>query len=200
MTRHAIPYSYVSNGIVRGPSWGGSSQGVVGGGEILQVTDGYAANCLYNHPNFPDGFLRTSAHQLAQYLITYLNGGSLNGTHILAEESIQQMLRPLNVEMRSNGIEFGQSLVWFELDVVWGHSGGDPGINTLLSFKPFSGDGVVVRNESDIECVFQCHLLRIISRQSRTQPLVRCGPASEETSNKDQRREDEGLIHPTFPI
>ena len=145
--RHAIPYSYVSDGEIRGPDWGGTEQGVVGGNGVPLVSNGYAANCLYNHPNFPDGFLRTSVHQLAKYQIAYLNGGSFGGRRILSEESIREMLT-LQIPITDNE-ESVQGLVWWSREMpngerVWQHSGGDPGINTLFYFHPLSGRGVIV--------------------------------------------------------
>jgi CubicO group peptidase (beta-lactamase class C family) len=141
---HAIPYSYTSRGVVRGPSWGGSEQGVIGGSKETMVANGYAANCFYNHPNYPDGFLRTSVHQLTQYLLAYLNDGSINGRRILAGGTIREMLRPQYREVDSNLPKLRQGLVWHEHGGVWGHSGGDPGINTLLNFNPSSGNGFII--------------------------------------------------------
>ena len=146
--RHAIPYTYVSNGRVRGPSWGGTEQGVVGGGVATPTSHGYAANCLYNHPNFPDGFLRTSVNQLGRYALAYLNGGAFEGARILKKDTVDQMLHPIFTAADEEG-EYGQGLVWYERvlsngEHVWGHSGGDPGINTRLEFKRDSGHGVIV--------------------------------------------------------
>ncbi len=148
MSRHAIPYSYVSDGEIRGPAWGGSQQGVVGGGGAQPVANGYAANCLYNHPNFPDGFLRTSVRQLADYQIAYLSGGSVGGREIVSERSIQEMLTPRLTTTR-RGQRRGQGLVWWSQylssgELVWRHTGGDPGINTLFDFQPSTGRGVIV--------------------------------------------------------
>jgi CubicO group peptidase (beta-lactamase class C family) len=144
IAHHAVPYSYVTRGVVRGPSWGGSAQGVIGASEQTLVADGYAANCLYNHPNYPDGFLRTSVHQLAHYLLAYVDNGSLKGRRILAEGTVAEMLRPLYPEVDPNIRGLRQGLVWHGHDGVWGHSGGDPGINTLLNFNPSSGSGVII--------------------------------------------------------
>jgi CubicO group peptidase (beta-lactamase class C family) len=146
-SRHAVPYSYVTNGEIRGPDWGGTAQGVLGAEDGAVVPDGYAANCLYNHPNFSDGFLRTSVHQLAKYQLAYLNGGALDGKRILSESSVQEMLSPLFPDPDYPGYE--QGLVWWrrELpsrDFVWEHSGSDPCINTILCFDPSSGHGVIL--------------------------------------------------------
>jgi CubicO group peptidase (beta-lactamase class C family) len=123
---------------------GGSAQGVIGGSKETMVANGYAANCLYNHPNYPDGFLRTSVHQLTQYLLAYLNDGSINGRRILAGGTIREMLQPQYPEVDSNLRKLRQGLVWHEHGGVWGHSGGDPGINTLLNFSPSSGNGFII--------------------------------------------------------
>ena len=146
-SRHAIPYSYVTNDEIRGPTWGGTAQRVVGAENGAVVSNGHAPNCLYNHPNFPDGFLRTSVHQLAKYQLAYLNGGALDGKRILSESSVREMLSPLFPTPDRPGLE--QGLVWWrrELpsgDFVWEHAGGDPGINTIFSFDPSSGHGVIV--------------------------------------------------------
>lgn len=146
-SRHAIPYSYVTNGEIRGPDWGGTAQGVVGADDGAVASDGYAANCLYNHPNFPDGFLRTSVFQLAKYQLAYINGGALDGRRILSESSVREMLSPPFPNPDRSGFE--QGLVWWrrELpsgDFVWEQAGSDPGINTIFSFDPSSGHGVII--------------------------------------------------------
>jgi len=146
-TRHAIPYSHVSGGEIRGPEWGGSVLGVISDHDEPPVSNGYVANCLYNHPNFPDGFLRSSIHQLARYQIAYLNGGSLGGDRILSEASVGEMLTP---QVAGAGDENkGQGLVWYSHELsngerIWRHSGGDPGVSTLFDFQPSSGHGVIV--------------------------------------------------------
>jgi hypothetical protein len=140
--RQAIPYSYISGGSVRGPSPGGSPLGVIGVGGTQLAADGYAPNCLYNHPNFPDGFLRTSVRQLSKYLIAYLSNGSLNGRRILSQDSIDEMLR----SRYAASAAVNQGLVWTERVSTgrWGHNGSDPGVNTLLSFVRSSGRGVII--------------------------------------------------------
>ncbi|MGH9894991.1 MAG: serine hydrolase domain-containing protein, partial [bacterium] len=68
-SRHVTPYTYVAQGTARGPSWGGVPLGVIRSpGSQEKPKPGFNANCLYNHPNFPDGFLRTSVNQLSRYL------------------------------------------------------------------------------------------------------------------------------------
>jgi len=116
---------------------------------VSPVYNGYAANCLYNHPNFPDGFLRTSVHQLARYQIAYLSSGSIDDQRILSEASIREMLTPQMTAPESDNGENGRGLVWRSRELsngerVWRHTGGDPGINTRFEFHPPSGRGVIV--------------------------------------------------------
>ncbi|MFQ5791117.1 MAG: serine hydrolase domain-containing protein [Acidobacteriota bacterium] len=143
-SKHAVPYTYVSDGHARGPSWGGLELGSIqeggpSGGRIEK--DGYTPNCLYNHPNFPDGFLRTSVNQLTRYMLAYLNGGSYQGKRVLEESSIRNMLT----------VHFGESggLCWFarrlgDGELFWGHGGSDPGVNTRIDFRSADGLGAIV--------------------------------------------------------
>lgn len=144
LTTHAVPYTWVENGKPRGPSWGGRPLGVIRESgpsrENVGVTEGFVANCFYNHPNFPDGFLRCSVNQLCQYVRSYLNKGVYERQRILQEETIQTMLTKRNLNC---------GLCWWENrlangDTVWGHLGNDPGINNLLMFNPQNGTGTVI--------------------------------------------------------
>ena len=135
-SQHARPYTLVEGGEARGPSWGGVPLGVIGESRRPgDLADGFHANCLYNHPNFPDGFLRTSIRQISRYLRAYLNGGSLNGARILEESTVQEMLR----EQLVHGSRV-QGLTWYasrseEHELYWGHGGSDPGINTDVRLR-----------------------------------------------------------------
>jgi CubicO group peptidase (beta-lactamase class C family) len=144
--RHAVPYSWVSSGKVRGPNWGGIPQGVVGPERTAtpaDVKDGYEANCLYNHPNYPDGFLRTSVAQLARYSQMYLNLGGFEKKRLLKEETVREMLTPQRTEKTRV-----QGLTWYGFGagerLAWGHSGGDPGINTDVRFRLSDGVAAIV--------------------------------------------------------
>lgn len=144
ISTHAVPYTWVEGGKPRGPSWGGRPLGVIGEGgpswENVAAPDGYVPNCFYNHPNFPDGFLRCSANQLSKYMRCYLNKGVYDGKRILQDNTIQTMLTKRNLTC---------GLCWWEYklsngDIVWGHTGSDPGINNLLMFNPKNGTGTVI--------------------------------------------------------
>jgi CubicO group peptidase (beta-lactamase class C family) len=131
-SQHSVPYTYVSGGDARGPSWGGIPLGVISseGPGAPTIESGYEANCLYNHPNFPDGFLRTSVRQLSRAARAYLNGGMLDGKRILQEGTVRGAFST-NV-MEGQRI---QGLTWYAYNrvrgqIAWGHGGSDPGVNT----------------------------------------------------------------------
>ena len=132
-SKQAVPYTWRTDGELRGPTWGGEPQGVIGEGAAV---DGFLANCLYNHPNYPDGFLRTSVRQLSRYLMAYLD----NGAAILKPETVDEMLRVHSEEI--------WGLSWYVRDVsgrqFWGHGGADPGVNTRIDLNREDGVGAIV--------------------------------------------------------
>jgi CubicO group peptidase (beta-lactamase class C family) len=138
VSRHVVPYTFVENGNVRSPTWGGRPLGVIleGSGATVPEGDGHHASCAYNHPNFPDGFLRTSVRQLSWFARAYLNRGTLDGRRILEESTVEEMLHTQRVEETRN-----QGLTWYSGGEirgreVWGHGGSDPGINTDIRLIP----------------------------------------------------------------
>ncbi|MFT5142202.1 MAG: CubicO group peptidase (beta-lactamase class C family) [Rhodothermales bacterium] len=138
-SRHAVPYTWVEDGVARGPTWGGEAQGAIGvdGPSGTRIEgQGYTSNCLYNHPNYPDGFLRTSVRQLASFGACYLRGGS----PILEPKTIKTML-----SLRSDNIRgLGWDTRRVESGVLWGHGGADPGVNTRIDLDPEQGIGAIV--------------------------------------------------------
>jgi len=140
LSKHAIPYTWFEGGKARAPTWGGESLGVIGG---KMGTAGYVANCLYNHPNYSDGFLRTSVRQLALYVNAYLR----NGDPILKPETVDTMLR-----VHANKI---WGLCWFMRSIngrtFWGHDGADPGVNTIMEFNPGENVGAIIFSNTYID-------------------------------------------------
>lgn len=149
--RHAIPYSWVSGGQVRGPSWGGLPPAVIGDPAAAGRADGeYAANCLYNHPNFPDGFLRSSVHQLVNYARAYLDAARGGERPLLQAQTIGQMFR---IESGDDSRVMG--LCWNAQlrngrELLWGHGGSDPGINANLRLRFADGVAAVVLMNTNV--------------------------------------------------
>ncbi len=97
----------------------------------------------YGYPDYPDGQLRSSAADMARYLLAYDLGGELDGVRILSADSVDQMFtrQILDVEPYQGlfwywSTEYGGPLV--------GHDGGDYGVATSLYLDPESGVGTVV--------------------------------------------------------
>ena len=100
----------------------------------------FLPHCLYSFPNYPDGLVRTSLNQLSHFLTAYINNGEYEGKRILKEEAVKLMLSDQH---------FGRALCWNSYDLdkrgkLWGHGGGDPGINTLMLFRETDKVGVIV--------------------------------------------------------
>ena len=77
---------------------------------------------------------------LSRFLRAYMNEGILEGQRILKRETVASMLSRQH---------YGRGLCWFPVmrnsdQIVWGHTGGDPGIATQMQFFQKEGVGVIV--------------------------------------------------------
>jgi CubicO group peptidase (beta-lactamase class C family) len=153
MKRHLTPYTWVEDGKPRGPTWGGLPQGVIredGPTFGRTLENGYQPNCPYNHPNFPDGFLRSSLNGLSRYLRAYLAGGAFEGGRILKPETIAEMLTVQTTSAKGRN----QGLTWYADEKIggalsWGHGGNDPGINTDVRMLPEKGLAAIVMTNTN---------------------------------------------------
>jgi CubicO group peptidase (beta-lactamase class C family) len=95
-------------------------------------------------PTFPDGLLRTSAPQLARFLLMFMQFGELDGTRILSHESVTRMRH-----VYFPNLDDTQGLIWFYDSFgprkrVIGHDGSDPGTSSMMYFDPEDGAGVLL--------------------------------------------------------
>ena len=152
--KHSVPYTWVEGGKLRGSTWGGIPLGVIrpdGPTYGERLADGYHNNCLYNHPNYPDGFLRMSMVDATQWARLWLGNGRIDGVRMLKEETVQQMFTD-----ESAGPDAGslQGLTWHsghELGGMrlWGHDGSDPGVATSLLLAKEAGLAAIVFSNTD---------------------------------------------------
>lgn len=101
----------------------------------------------YGEADYPDGMLKTSVNQLAQFLSMYMNGGYYNGQQILQPSTVALMLTPQTTLPVTE--EVAQGLIWYETTdfagrTLWGHGGDDWGINANMYFSPTSSEGVIL--------------------------------------------------------
>ncbi len=132
-SKHAIPYTFIP---------AGKAENVLlkGGKTKKKVSkDSFVPNCLYSFPNYPDGLVRTSVHQLSGFLLAYMGRGSHKGVQILKKDTVTTMLSKNH---------YGKGLCWFSYDykndIAWGHGGGDPGVSTIMLFRPSDKSGVII--------------------------------------------------------
>jgi CubicO group peptidase (beta-lactamase class C family) len=97
----------------------------------------------HGFPDYPSGTLRTSAPQLARFLLMVMNGGEYQDVRLLAPALVRQMLTP-----QYPSLDPAIGMLWFAIpqgrDVIIGHEGEDPGVNTLMYFRPKDRVGVIV--------------------------------------------------------
>jgi CubicO group peptidase (beta-lactamase class C family) len=97
----------------------------------------------HGFPDYPAGSLRTSAPQLARFLLMVMNGGEFRGVRLLAPGMVRQMLTPQYPLLHP-----AVGLLWFNTrkggDVLIGHEGEDPGVKTLMYFRAKDQVGVIV--------------------------------------------------------
>ena len=107
----------------------------------------FIANPHYGFADYPDGQLRSSITDLANYMIAFLNGGSLGSNAILSPSSVSEMWT-----QQIPSIESKQGLNWYkELlyhsggeTLLWGHIGGELGVSTDMYVDPESNIGLCV--------------------------------------------------------
>ena len=107
----------------------------------------FIANPHYGFADYPDGQLRSSITDLANYMIAFLNGGSLGSNAILSPSSVSEMWT-----QQIPSIESKQGLNWYkELlyhsggeTLLWGHYGGELGVSTDMYVDPESNIGLCV--------------------------------------------------------
>jgi hypothetical protein len=107
---------------------------------ILYHNDGITPYDYWNIIYRPSGSMNASASDMANYLLFYLNRGSVNGTQILPAAAIDRMEIPTSTWAAKEGLKtgYGLSNYWTVEDgfVYHGHDGGVDGGLTVLAYMP----------------------------------------------------------------
>jgi CubicO group peptidase (beta-lactamase class C family) len=96
----------------------------------------------YGYPDYPDGGLRVTARDLADFLIAHTNNS------LFEQTTLDQMFQP-----QVPSLDPDQGIIWARYPdfgpAVVGHDGGDDGISTLVVLDTESRDGAVVLMNGD---------------------------------------------------
>ncbi len=104
----------------------------------------------YGFPDYPDGQLRTHVSDYAQIIKLMVNNGKVNGSRFLKEETMKDFLGIQFPEANKwqavawNYNEFDNWLYYLFIPRLPSHTGVDPGVATVTSFDPKTGNGAIV--------------------------------------------------------
>ena len=106
----------------------------------------------YAYPTWPDGGLKASVADLARYFAAISAGGALEGTRILSESKVREMLASQTDGIEVKGYSFDSyGIFWLGVQGIVGHTGGDFGVTTAMLLEPNSGVGIVLLVNLDSE-------------------------------------------------
>ena len=118
----------------------------------------YVAYPHYGFADYPDGQLRSNAMDVSNFMIAYLNGGTLGVNSILTSASINEMWTP-----QVPSLDPTQGLNWYQETfgsaTLWGHNGGENGVSTDMYLDPINNIGVCVLTNGEGDAYFICDAL-----------------------------------------
>ena len=122
----------------------------------------YNAVDHYGFADYPNGQLRSTAKDLGNYMIAFLNGGTLGTNSILSSSSVNEML-----SLQIPTIDTVTGLNWHKTKLyhsggevmVWGHSGGEQGVSTYLYIDPQNDIGICLLTNGEGEGLYICDAL-----------------------------------------
>lgn len=116
----------------------------------------------YGFADYPNGMLHSTVVDLSNYMIAFLQSGSLNDNSILSEASVNEMLTPQIPSIEaSQGLQFDN--ITFGGISLWGHSGAEQGISTSLYLDKDNDMGIVVlKNRLNEQNLYDTPVLDIL--------------------------------------
>ncbi|MEM6543102.1 MAG: serine hydrolase domain-containing protein, partial [Bacteroidota bacterium] len=104
----------------------------------------------YGFPDYPDGQLRTSVSDYAKIIELMVNKGKVHNTSFLSKKTMDEFLKVQFPEADKwqaiawNYNEFDNWFYYVLMSRLPSHTGVDPGIATVTSFNPDTGDGAII--------------------------------------------------------
>jgi CubicO group peptidase (beta-lactamase class C family) len=117
------------------------------------------ANAHYGFADYPDGQLRSNVMDMANFMIAYLNGGSLGTNTILSPSSVNDMWTPQVPSIEgSQGLNWYQELLYHSggTALLWGHNGGELGVSTDMYLDPATNIGLCVLANGGGSAIYIC--------------------------------------------
>ena len=122
----------------------------------------YNAIDHYGFADYPNGQLRSTALDLGNYMIAFLNGGTLGNNSILSPASVNQML-----SLQITAIDSVTGLNWYKTKLyhnggealLWGHNGGESGVSTYLFIDPQNDVGICLLTNGEGDGLYICDAL-----------------------------------------
>lgn len=103
----------------------------------------------YALATWADGGVKSSAADMANYLLAIARKGEVAGRRILAEESVDNMLSAQTPHASAYG---DQGIFWRNDGFIFGHNGSDPGVTTKMFFDQHNSLGfILLINASDLD-------------------------------------------------
>jgi len=94
----------------------------------------------FGNPQYPDGGMRSSIHDMSVLLTAVLRNTNLHGEPLLSDALYQEMLA-----LQLPDVSQSQRFFWRDNSKGWtGHMGSDLGVFTALYFDHASGDGFII--------------------------------------------------------
>jgi len=111
----------------------------------LYHSDGKTPYLYYNLLYNSIGSINASAHDMANYLLFYLNRGNIHGTQVISDTIFNRMEVPFSTWAAKEGLQAGYGLsnycTIYDGFVYHGHDGNVPGGLTAMEYMPNEGIG-----------------------------------------------------------
>lgn len=125
----------------------------------LYHSDGKTPHAYWNLLYRPIGSLNASAHDMANYLLFYLNRGHVQGTQVMPAVALERMEQPSSTWAAQEGLRVGYGMhnycVIHDGFVYQGHDGNVPGGLTAMAYMPGEGVGYFYSINSENRQAFE---------------------------------------------
>jgi len=113
----------------------------------------------YGFADYPNGQLRSTILDLGNFMLAYLNGGTLGFNTILSPNTVNDMLSfQVPLLDTTQGLNWYREKLYYSAGeaMLWGHSGGEKGVNTHLYLDPANDIGICVLTNGEGDGLYIC--------------------------------------------